>query len=313
MTESTCAVLMMAHGSPDSLDQMEAYLLDIRGGRPTPPRLVEEMRRRYALVGGRSPLLDVTRAQASALEARLNADAVERRFAVYVGMRHWHPYIRDAVAQIAADGRQKVVALCMAPQYSRMSVGAYFQRLRQAQEELGLALDVSRVESWHAHPLFIRAIADHVLGARDRFPASEHDQVRIIFTAHSLPISVLADGDPYDEQFRETARLVAEQLDLGPHQWQVCYQSAGASQVEWLGPQLNDVVVDLARAGHRNLLVVPIGFVADHVEILYDVDVEARGAAERAGAHFERTESLNVTPLFIEALADVVREAVHRS
>ncbi len=310
MAQSTYAVLMMAYGSPESLDQIEAYLLDIRGGRPTPPHLVEEMRHRYALVGGRSPLVDITRAQASALEKRLNATALDRRYTVYVGMRHWHPYIRDAVAQIAADGHQKIVALCMAPQYSRLSVGAYFQALRQALDALRLDPEVTYIESWNTHPLFIRAIIEKVTEAWQRFPSTARDQVRIIFTAHSLPTSILAEGDPYDAQLRETARLVAAELKLRPDQWQVCYQSAGARQVEWLGPQLKDVVVDLARTGIHEILVAPVGFVADHLEILYDVDVEAKRAAEDAGAHLERIQSMNTTPLFIEALADVVSKAV---
>ncbi len=313
MAESPYAVLMMAYGSPESLDQIEAYLLDIRGGRPTPPHLVEEMRQRYALVGGRSPLVDITRAQARALEARLNADSADRQVAVYVGMRHWHPYIRDAVAQIAAEGHQRVVTLCMAPHYSRMSVGAYFQALRQAQEALHLDLDVTYVESWHTHPLFIQAVVEKVRDAWQKFPSTAREGVRIVFTAHSLPSSILADGDPYDQQLRETAGLVAAALRLRADQWQVCYQSAGARQVEWLGPQLKDVVVELAREGVRDILVAPVGFVADHLEILYDVDVEARRAAESAGAHLERTESMNTTPLFIEALADVVRKAVDRA
>lgn len=310
MPDAPHAILMMAHGSPDSLDQMEDYLLDVRGGRPTPPELVNEMRRRYALIGGVSPLLRVTRAQARALESRLNAAPSASCWRAYVGMRHWHPFIRETVAEIAAHGAQKIVALCMAPHYSRLSVGAYFAKLREALDEHGVRADVAYVESWHTHPRFIQAIADKVTVSLDRFPPEARDAVRIVCTAHSLPVSVIEQGDPYDAQLRETARLLARQLGIGPDRWQFCYQSAGARAVPWLGPDLGDVIVELAASGQRNALVVPIGFVADHVEILYDVDIEARRIAERTGVHLERTDSLNISPRFIDALADVVRQAV---
>jgi ferrochelatase len=296
----------MAYGGPNSLDDIEAYLLDIRGGRKTPPELVEEVRERYALIGGRSPLLEITRAQARALEERLNAAADGPRYRVYVGMRHWYPYIREAVAQIVTDGLRDVVALCMAPHYSRMSVGAYFQKLEEAQEELGVQLNVARVESYHDHPLFIQALAQKVQAALARFPAQAREGVQVVFTAHSLPAALMEQGDPYDAQLRETARLVAAQVGLPRERWQFCYQSAGAWGVKWLGPPIEEVVVELAHAGHKHILVAPIGFVADHVEILYDIDIEARELAEEAGAQLERTESLNTTPLFIEALADIV-------
>jgi len=306
------AVLLMAYGGPNSLDDIEAYLLDIRGGRETPPDLVKEVRERYALIGGRSPLLDITRAQAQALEEHLNAGAAGPGYRVYVGMRHWYPYIREAVAQIVKDGLQNVVALCMTPHYSRMSVGAYFQKLREAQEALGVEahgrapLHMARVESWHDHPLFIQAVADKVKSALERFPAEMWPQVKIVFTAHSLPAALMEQGDPYEAQLRETARLVAAQLELEADDWQLCYQSAGAHNFRWLGPQLEDVVTELAEAGHKHILVAPIGFVADHVEVLYDIDIACRDLAAAQGVHLERTESLNTSPIFIQALADIV-------
>ena len=299
------AVLMMAYGGPNSLDDIEAYLLDIRGGRKTPAELVEEIRERYAQIGGKSPLLEITRAQARALEARLNEGSAGPTYRVYVGMRHWYPYIQEAVTQIVEDGLQQVVALCMAPHYSRMSIGAYFRKVQEAMEALGVELNVRFVESWHDHPLFLEAVADKVRAGLEKFPPQVRDQVRVIFTAHSLPAAIMEQGDPYDQQLRATAQAVADLI--GNIEWQFSYQSAGASSAKWLGPQLEDVVVELAQAGQRHLLVCPVGFVADHVEVLYDIDIEAREAAEQAGARLERTDSLNTTPKFIAALADIVR------
>jgi protoporphyrin/coproporphyrin ferrochelatase len=302
------AVLLLAYGGPDSLDDVGAYVLDVRGGRPTPPDLVAEMRRRYALIGGRSPLLEITRRQASALEQRLNADGQSPRVRTYVGMRHWHPYIRDVLPQIVADGIHHVVALCMAPHYSKLSVGAYIQKVREAQEGLDDSLDITFVPSWYSHPLFIQAVVNRVKSAIKRFPREMQAHLTYVFTAHSLPSFILDQGDPYGSQLRETARMIAGQLGLHPTSWQFCYQSAPPGQTAWLGPSIKDVVVDLARSGRTNILVTPIGFVADHVEVLYDVDIEARGLAEQAGARLERSESLNAADDFIEALADIVRD-----
>lgn len=307
---TTYAILVMAYGGPNSLDDVEPYLLDVRGGRKTPPELVEEIRERYAQIGGRSPLLEITRAQARALEERLNAEAGTSRYRAYVGMRHWYPYIQEAVAQIAADGLNQVVALCMAPHYSRMSIGAYFRKVQEAQEALGVELEVAYIESWHDHPLFIQAVAQKVQEALQRFPSESRP--RIVFTAHSLPAAIMEQGDPYDAQLRETARLVAERAGIGTEEWQFSYQSAGASNLKWLGPAIEDVVVELADAGHKEILVVPIGFVSDHVEVLYDIDIECHQLAKARGVQLERTESLNTDPTFVEALAAIVDQATVR-
>jgi protoporphyrin/coproporphyrin ferrochelatase len=301
------AVLLLAYGGPDSLEDVEPYVLDVRGGRPTPPDLVAEIRRRYALIGGRSPLLDISRLQARALERRLNADEHGPRFRSYVGMRHWHPYIRDVLPQIAAEGINRAVALCMAPHYSKLSVGAYAQKVREAQEGLHDGLDIDFIPSWYDHPLFLQAVVNRVESARTRFPDETRAHLSYVFTAHSLPSVILTQGDPYDSQLRETARRIAERLNLEPTAWQFCYQSAPPGQTTWLGPSIKDVVVDLASSGRTNILVTPIGFVADHVEVLYDLDIEARTLAEQAGADFERSESLNASDDFVEALADIVR------
>jgi ferrochelatase len=302
---SRIGVLLMAYGSPESLEDMESYLLDIRGGRQTSQTLVEEIKERYAMIGGRSPLLDITRQQASALERELNWRLEDRgtSFQVYVGMRHWDPRIREAVAQMAQDGITKLVALVMAPHSSRMSTGAYFARLEEAIAEVGANMFVMKVESWHDHPGLIEAIAENASSARQLFGDIEP---LVIFTAHSLPERILAQGDPYDAQLKETASLLAKRLDLRPDRWQFSYQSAGQSGDAWLGPPIERVVVDLASAGEKNLLVVPVGFVCDHVEVLYDIDINARKLAAEHGARLERSPSLNASPIFIDALTDIV-------
>jgi len=304
----------MAYGGPDSLDDIKPYLENILSGREVSPHLVEEVRKRYALIGGKSPLPEITYAQARALEKRLNAPRDDPEsapsFKVYVGMRHWRPYICKAVARIAEDGLRDVIALCMAPHYSKMSVGAYFQKLQDVQEALEITLNVIYVKSYHNHPLFIRAIVEKVKAALERFPPGVRSQVRVLFTAHSLPVSLVKQGDPYDTQLQETARLVAARLGLGDDTWQLCYQSVGTSKVKWLGPQVEDVIQELAVKGHNNILVAPIGFVADNVELLYEIDIVCRNLAASHGVHLERVDSLNASPTFIEALADIVHRAV---
>ncbi len=306
------AVLMMAYGGPNSLEEVEPYLLDVRGGRPTPAELVEEIRARYARIGGRSPLLEVTQAQALALETYLNdasGNVGEWRYRVYVGMRHWYPYIREAASHIVQDGLWRVVAFCMAPHYSKMSAGAYFQKLQEAEESLGARLEVTRIESWNDNTIYNDALADRVEEALERFPATERGRVPILFTAHSLPASLIEQGDPYAQELAETCRLLVERLHLPDDRWGFCYQSAGATSARWLGPAIEDVIRDLAAAGYKNILAAPIGFVADHVEVLFDLDVECKELAAEHGMRFERTESLNTFPTFIAALAHMVRNA----
>lgn len=316
---TTTAVLLMAYGGPDSLDDVEPFLLDIRGGRPTSPELIEEIRGRYAAIGGFSPLLEISRAQAAGLEDVLDCRAEpEHRFRTFVGMRHWTPFIRDAVAEIADAGLTEIVGLCLAPHYSRMSIGAYLAKLREAVEEqraLGRKLRVTAVESWGDHPLFLDVLARKVREALDRWPEAERSAVGILFTAHSLPTRVIEQGDPYEQQLLATARGVAERLrgQLGSEPcWSYCYQSAGASSIPWLGPAIEEVIPERAAAGRKSLLVAPIGFVADHVEILFDLDIEARQIARDHGVRLERTESMNADPGFLAALAAVVTEHLER-
>jgi ferrochelatase len=302
----TDAILLLAYGGPDSPADIAAYLSNLRGGRPTPPALLAEITRRYELIGGRSPLLEITRRVADKLAAAV-------RLPVYVGMRHWHPLIRETVAQMAAAGVQRCTAICMAPHTSRLSTGAYRARLDEALAAAGNAMAVDFVESWHTAPAYLDGLAANVRATLARFddhvPGTSEvpgtSGVKVIFTAHSLPAAILAEGDPYDRQLDETARLVAARLGLPEERWTRCYQSAAQTGAPWLGPQIEEVVPDLAAAGERNLVVAPIGFIADHVEILYDLDIGLQAVAVRCGARVERTPMLNDTPPLIAALAEI--------
>ncbi|MCH9651080.1 MAG: ferrochelatase [Deltaproteobacteria bacterium] len=295
----------MAYGGPDSLADVEPFLLDIRGGRPTSQDLIDEIKSRYEQIGGRSPLLEISRAQAAALEELLQSGDHPETFQVYLGMRHWHPYISQAVRQIVADGHRRIIALCLAPHFSRMSVGAYFRKVEEAIAEVGAEVEVRWVRGYGDHPLFQESLAYRAKLGLQKFPVDEPEEVRVLFTAHSLPARILAEGDPYDAQLRATARGVADLL--GDEVWEMCYQSAAAGAVDWLGPHLDQRIGELAAEGCRNVLVAPIGFISDHVEILFDIDIEARALAEQAGIRLERTESLNTAPGLIEAMADIVQ------
>jgi ferrochelatase len=287
------AVLLLAHGTPESLDQMPEYLARVRGGRPPSPELVEEMRHNYAAIGGRSPLTDITRAQAVALSRALDGAPV------YVGMRNWSPFIEDALRQAERDGVRDLIALPMAPQYSTLSVAKYGEAVEAARPP---SLRVAFVRSWHDHPGLLDAFAQRVKEAQEGGPYD-----RVLFTAHSLPLRVVREGDPYPEQVAATARGVAQRAGVPGDE--IAYQSAGRTPEPWLGPALGEALAALARGGARRVLVVPIGFVCDHTEILFDIDVQAADEARRLGLELRRTESLNTSPLFIGALASLVRAA----
>jgi len=295
----TTGVLVMAYGGPDSLDDVEPYLLDVRGGRETPAGIVAEVRERYAKIGGRSPIRERTDAQAAALAARLNHNG--RRFQVVVGMRHWHPYIRQTVADLRAQGVRRLVGLVMAPHYSRMSVGAYYRALAEAAE----GLEVREIEQWHLLPGYIGTLAERVREAWERFPEADRARVPVIYTAHSLPERIRTWDDPYPTQLAETVDAVA--AALGPHPHRFAYQSAAMTREPWLGPDAGDVLDELARAGAPGVVIAPIGFVCEHVEILYDVDIELRARATALGVQLERIRMVNDAPDVMTDLADLVR------
>ena len=298
MADDRVAVLVMAYGGPGNIDEVEPYLMDVRGGRPTKPQLVEEIRARYARIGGRSPILELTRAQAAGIGRALGDP-----FSVYVGMRHWHPYIPDVVDELTRAGHHRVVGVAMAPHYSNMSVGAYEKKLLQAADG---RLDVALVRTWWKQPEFLDAVANRVVQALQRFPRPS--KVQVVFTAHSLPGKILASADPYPDEIKASAGEVATRARLSG--WRLAYQSAGATAEPWLGPDVATVLTELAKAGHEAVLVVPIGFVCDHVEILYDIDIAFQDYAAARGITLRRPESLNDSPTFTAALSEVAKRCL---
>lgn len=299
------AVLIMAYGTPSSVDRMQCYLSDIRGGRPMSEEFVAEFRHRYELIGG-SPLTGLTYDQ-----AKKTSDVLRERgydWPVYVGMRHWSPWIKDAVGQMYLHGIEEAVGIVMAPHYSSMSIGRYWTKIEEAQQMHGTAIKFSFVNSWYRQPNFLQAVENHVRAGYEKFAPEVRDKVKLVFSAHSLPARLLKMGDPYDDELKTNAQIIAERL--GSVDWMFSYQSAAHTGEPWLGPQIEDVVMDLAKEGYKHVLVAPIGFVCDHVEILYDIDIEARQIAQEHGMQLERIESMNSDPLFIEAIADAVVAAV---
>ena len=282
----------MAHGTPASMDEMPEYLKLVRGGRPASDELVAEMRHNYQAIGGRSPLTDLTQAQADALQARLG-----REVPVAVGMRNWTPLINDALAGLARAGVTRAIGIPLAPQFSTLSVQKYIDAATAA---LPAGMTFEAVESFHAHPLLLDAFAERVRAA-----APKSDEL-VVFTAHSLPKRVIDAGDPYADEVAATAQGVAARIGLS--RYERAYQSAGRTPEPWIGPDLSELIDEQSGKGVRKFLVVPIGFVCDHTEILFDVDVQAARTAREFSTSLRRTESLNTSPTFIAMLEQVVRQ-----
>ena len=296
---STDAILLMAYGSPDRLDQVEAYYTDIRRGNPPSPELLEELIGRYRAIGGGSPLSRIVEAQRAALQTELAARG--RPVRVYAGMRHIEPRIGRIVEEMATDGVERIVAIALAPQQSSNAAG-YRRGVDAALVGLGEgAPSAVFVDSWYDQPRFIEALAATVTEALARFP--DPLRVRVMFTAHSLPARVVAEGDPYPDQLAGTAALVAGLLGLAEYNF--AFQSAGRTGEAWLGPDILDEIRRLAAEGVTDLLIRPVGFVADHLEVLYDIDIEAQAVARAAGVRLERARSMNDDPTFIAGLADL--------
>jgi len=284
-------VLLMAHGTPSSLDEMPEYLTLVRSGRAPSPDLIEEMRHNYAAIGGRSPLTAITLAQADALRARLGAG-----IPVAVGMRNWNPFIKDALASLADAGATRVVGIPLAPQFSTLSVQKYNDAARAA---LPARMTFEAVESFHAHPLLVDAFVERVHAAAPR-----SDEL-VIFTAHSLPVRVIQSGDRYADEVAATAQVVATKA--GITKYRRAFQSAGRTPEPWIGPSLNEVIDEESGNGVRKFLIVPIGFVCDHTEILFDIDIDAARTAREFSTSLRRTESLNTSPTFIRLLEELTR------
>ena len=295
-------VLVMAYGGPASLEEIPGYLADIRHGRPTPRAVLEEITENYRAIGGSSPLLAMSQRQVDALAAELGEG-----FRCYLGMRHWSPWIEDVVGEMVEDGVSDAVSLVLAPHFSALSVARYQQKVADGLELSRGRIHFEHVASYHDAQGLIAAFASRVEEGLARWPAGDRDRVHVVFSAHSLPERVLAAGDPYGEQCLETARLVAERAGLADERWSWAYQSAGRTPEPWAGPDLGEHLQELAARGVRDVISVPVGFVSDHVEILFDVDKRAATIARGLGMRLERPPALNDDPLFIAALAELVR------
>lgn len=306
-TENKKGVLLLAFGTVDDLDNMEAFLGNVIKGRPVTPELVESAKERYRAVGGRSPLLDITRAQARALGEALKEGG--EGWTVYVGMRYWEPYIKEAVHNIWADGIEEAVAVIMAPHPSRASTGGYEYDVEAAVKKTAGIPQVTYIGDWHTNPALIDTIAENMSDAASG-PHSKGlpggDDLLTIFTAHSLPAATLS-GDSYVDKLNETVKAVVNKAAVGDHR--LAYQSKGGGPGEWLGPAAEDVIREAAGEGKKGILVVPIGFCSDHVETLYDIDISMKAIAEEEGLAFARAASINTSPKFIEMLAELVRGA----
>jgi len=300
---SPIGVLVMAYGGPDRLEEIPGYLADIRAGRTTSRAILHEITENYRAIGGRSPLPAQTAAQIAALAARFDPEQV--RF--YPGMRHWSPWIEDAVARMADDGVERAVSLVLAPHYSRESIAKYHVRIAQGETHRHVRLAWHHVESYHTEPALIDALAARVTEGLSRWPEAERSRVHVVFSAHALPARIVAAGDPYQDQLWETARLVAARAGLPDDRRSWAYQSAGRTPEPWLGPAYEDHLDALAAQGVRDVVAVPVGFVSDHVEVLFDLDIKAQEKARALGIRLERPAALNDDPRFIDALEAVVR------
>jgi protoporphyrin/coproporphyrin ferrochelatase len=289
------AVLLLAHGSPDSVEEVPDFLFRVTGGRPLPPDAIEEVTRRYKLIG-RSPLTEITLRQGELLAARLNLP-------VYVGMRNWRPFISDTLKLMVSDRVSHAVVICLAPQNSRTSVGLYRNSLAKCTDP-GLGFDF--VESWHDEPSLIQAFAQKLTAGRTKANTDAGAPAPVIFTAHSVPQRTILEGDPYEKQARETAELVAAAAGIKPSDWRFAFQSQGMSGGAWLGPTVEAIILDLKRGGQSGVFVQPIGFLCDHVEVLYDIDIVFKQLAAGEGMRLWRAESLNDSPLLTSALEAIV-------
>jgi ferrochelatase len=289
-------VLLLAHGAPERLEDVESYLGFVRSGRPPSPKILEEVRHRYAAIGGSSPLLQWTLVQAEALERVLGMP-------VFFGMRNWHPFIRETMDRVRESGLERLAAVCLAPQFSELSVGLYIKRTEEARLEAGVTAEVSWAKSFHDEPLLIEAFAEQLRPVMESSPGA-----RYLFTAHSLPERALANGDPYDSETRATARAVAARVGLTEYDF--AYQSQGMTDDRWLGPTVESCLERYAADGVREVVVDPIGFVCDHVEVLFDIDVLFRDFAAERGLTLKRPESLNGSPTFTAALAEVAKRCL---
>ena len=304
-SEPQTGIFLMAHGAPESVNDIPEYLRNIRGGTESTPETIQIISDRYEQIGGKSPLREISQELCARLESFLNQQGPQ--FKVYCGMRNWSPYIFDEVKKMKEDGIKKVVALCLAPQFSTWSTRLYFNVFKEALKKCEAEdMDVRYIGSWADHPLLIDAFEEKYRAILEELGPNAKDSVYTIFTAHSIPAESLELVDPYAEEFGKTVGKLVERVQ--PKNWFKAYQSQGMIPIPWLGPTVESVLDKIARQGSKTVLIVPVGFVCDHVEILYDIDIEFNKYAKERKLSLHRPESLNLSPTFVEALASLAWE-----
>lgn len=295
------AILFLAYGTPENANDIKAYYTDIRRGNPPEAAQLKELQDRYAMIGGKTPLLQITREQAKLLEQRLGIKT-------YVGMKHWHPYIHETIKQIDNENISQIIAIAMTPHYSSMSIGDYRNRLQKAIDKVNPAMRFQMKERWGDNSIFIDSICQRIEATRKKFPVPSYDEIEVIFTAHSLPIKILESGDPYQKELIQTSNLAAKELRLP--RWRQAFQSAGRTRDTWLGPDILQELQKLASEGSKQVLIAPIGFTTDNLEILYDLDIQAATKARELEIIFKRIDCANTTPRFIDALEDIIKPLI---
>ncbi|SHG73323.1 ferrochelatase [Ornithinibacillus halophilus] len=309
MEKKKLGLLVMAYGTPYKEEDIEPYYTHIRHGRKPSEEALQDLKDRYKAIGGISPLAKITEQQAKALEEKLNETQDEYEFKMYIGLKHIHPFIEDAVQQMANDGIKEAVSLVLAPHYSTFSVKSYNGRAAEEAEKYGIS--IKSVESWYNEPGFIQYWVDHIKEEYAKMSDEERNEAVLIVSAHSLPEKILQHGDPYPDQLKETADLIAKQA--GIENYELGWQSEGNTPDPWLGPDVQDLTRDLyEQKGYKAFVYAPVGFIADHLEVLYDNDYECKVVCDELGVSYYRPEMPNVHPQFIETLADVVLKKVKR-
>lgn len=296
------ALLIMAYGSPNKLEDIKPFYTDIRRGVPPTPELLEELTERYKMIGGASPLLRITTEQMQTI-----SESFDNQYPCYLGMRHWEPWIEEAVEQMYNDGIEEAVGMVMAPHFSTMSIAKYIGKVEKKKEELNYDLKINYVQSWHDHPAYIDALIDRVNEAETRMNNFSADDTLYMFTAHSLPERILATGDPYKNELMHTCELIADKK--GIKNWTFAFQSAGRTQEKWLGPDILEAIQEFYDKGTRRILVCSIGFITDHLEVIYDIDFEAQNLAKELGIDLVRAESLNNEPKIGDVAKDLISKA----
>ncbi|MGX6442334.1 ferrochelatase [Neobacillus sp. K501] len=310
MTKKKMGLLVMAYGTPYHLDDLERYYTHIRHGRKPSPEMLEDLKNRYEAIGGISPLAKVTLEQAKKLEEHLNQVQDEIEFKMYIGLKHIEPFIEDAVKQMHEDGVKEAVSIVLAPHFSTFSVKSYNGRAKEEAEKLG-GLTITSIDSWYNEPKFIDYWVDRLKKIYQQMPQEEQNHAMLIVSAHSLPEKILQFGDPYPSQLQETADLIAK--NAGIHNYAIGWQSAGNTPEPWLGPDVQDLTRDLAKDHqYKAYVYAPVGFVAEHLEVLYDNDHECKIVADEVGASYYRPEMPNAQPEFIEALTTVILKTLTR-